>query len=208
MSDARTDPAVLFDLDGTLLHYPDYGTLVEAAFRDELDRVDERWVGHYSERFFAAFGGFTPEPYRVAFAETCERFDLDADPTALAVALVDLECERSSVPAGARETIAALTGAGHPLAVCSNGVRRVQRAKLAAHDLLAPFTAVVTSYDVGAHKPDAEPFEVARRALGTPECVMVGDSDDDVEGARAAGMAALRVEGTFPDARSILDATR
>jgi HAD superfamily hydrolase (TIGR01549 family) len=65
---------------------------------------------------------------------------------------------------------------------------------------------VVTSYDVGAHKPDPEPFEAARRALGTAECVMVGDSDDDVEGARAAGMAALRVEGSFPDAERVLDA--
>ncbi|MWG34362.1 HAD family hydrolase [Halomarina oriensis] len=206
MSDPA-DPAVLFDLDGTLLQYPAYDTLVAAAFEDELGRTDDRWVTHYSERFFAAFGSFTPEPYRVAFVETCERFDLDADPTALAVTLVDRECERSSVPDGVRGTLDTLTAAGHPLAVCSNGVRRVQRAKLAAHDLLAPFETVVTSYDVGAHKPAADPFEAVRRAVDAETYVMVGDSDDDVEGARGAGMTALRVEGPFPDAESILAAT-
>jgi putative hydrolase of the HAD superfamily len=201
-----SDPAVAFDLDGTLLRYPEYDSLVTATFRAELGRVDDAWVDHYGERFFTHFESFAPEPYRAAFADVDERFGLDADPTALAVGLVDRECERSTVPDGARACLDALDEAGHPLAVCSNGVRRVQRAKLAAHDLLAPFVTVVTSYDVGAHKPAPEPFEAARRALGTSECVMVGDGDDDVEGARAVGMAALRAAGPFPDAARVLDA--
>ena len=201
-----TDPAVLFDLDGTLLRFDDYGAVVEGAFRAECDRCEEAWAADFGERFSEAFDALEPNPYRRASADTCERFDLDADPAALAAAVVDRECDLSTVPAGVRETLADLADAGHPLAVCSNGVRRVQRAKLAANDLLAPFAVVLTSYDVGAHKPDPAIFEAARDRVGASECVMVGDSDDDVEGARAAGMATLRVGEAFPSAETILDA--
>ena len=206
MTDPSADPAVLFDLDGTLLQFDDYGAVVEGAFRAECGRCEESWAVHFGERFFEAFGALEPDPYRWAFGDTCERFDLDADPGALVAAIVDHECDLSTVRAGVRETLADLADAGHPLGVCSNGVRRVQRAKLAANDLLAPFTVVLTSYDVGAHKPDPAIFEAARDSIGPGEYVMVGDSDDDVEGARAAGMAALRVEGRFPSADEILDA--
>ena len=201
-----TDPAVLFDLDGTLLRFDGYGAVVEGAFRAECGRCEGAWAAHFGERFSEAFGALEPNPYRRAFADTCERFDLAADPVALAAAIVDRECDLSTVPAGVRETLADLADAGHPLGVCSNGVRRVQRAKLAANDLLAPFAVVLTSDDVGAHKPDPAIFEAARDSIGAGEFVMVGDSDDDVEGARAAGIAALRVDEAFPSAETILDA--
>jgi putative hydrolase of the HAD superfamily len=205
-TDRAADAGVLFDLDGTLLTYADYEGLVGDAFRSELDRVEAAWVAHYSERFFDRFEAFAAEPYRTAFADVCDRFGLAADPAALSATLVTLECERSTVPAGVRETLADLREAGHPLGVCSNGVRRVQRAKLAAADLLAPFGVVVTSYDAGAHKPDPTVFETARETLGATSYVMVGDDDDDVAGARAAGVAPLRVDGPFPSAEAVLDA--
>ncbi|MFC5971822.1 HAD family hydrolase [Halomarina salina] len=212
MTERATDPAVLFDLDGTLLRFDDYGAVVEGAFHTECGRCEEAWAVDFGDRFFEAFGALEPTPYRRAFAGTCERFDLDADPDALVAAIVDHECDLSAVPPGVRETLADLADAGHPLGVCSNGVRRVQRAKLAANDLLAPFTVVLTSYNVGAHKPDPAIFERARDRIGASEYVMVGDSDDDVEGARAAGMAALQVEtgdeddASFPSAVEVLDA--
>lgn len=55
------------------------------------------------------------------------------------------------------------------------------------------FDAVVVSGEVGVRKPDPRLFlEAARRVGASPkECVMVGDTVNDVEGAKAAGMRAV-----------------
>lgn len=55
---------------------------------------------------------------------------------------------------------------------------------------------VVVSALAGARKPDPEIFETALRVAGcTPsEAIHVGDSSDDVEGARAAGIEVIRID--------------
>lgn len=62
---------------------------------------------------------------------------------------------------------------------------------------LAPaFDAVVTSAAVGARKPDPAIFAAALAAAGcaAADAFHVGDSDEDVEGARAAGIDVLRID--------------
>lgn len=53
---------------------------------------------------------------------------------------------------------------------------------------------MIVSYDVGAHKPDESIFDRARETIEADNDVLVGDSDADVEGARAAGFVLVRVE--------------
>lgn len=55
--------------------------------------------------------------------------------------------------------------------------------------------AVVFSSSAGAAKPDPGPFRLALQALGLepPQVWHVGDSAEDVAGARAAGVACVRV---------------
>ncbi len=55
---------------------------------------------------------------------------------------------------------------------------------------------VVTSAGAGVRKPDPAIFEVALRAAGctAAEAIHIGDSDEDVEGARAAGIDVLRID--------------
>ena len=62
------------------------------------------------------------------------------------------------------------------------------------------FDAVVTSALAGARKPDPAIFERALRVAGceASDAVHVGDSDDDVAGARAAGIRVLRVDREGP----------
>ncbi|MFC6837414.1 HAD family hydrolase [Halomarina ordinaria] len=188
--------AVHFDLDGTLLTFDDYAAVVEGAFRDRLDRVEPAWCEHYSDRFFEGFEALRPDPYRRAMADVCEAFGLDADPTALVDALVERECAESAVVPGARDLLATLDC---PLGVLTNGVGRVQRAKLAHHGLLDALDAVVVSYDVGAHKPDAAAFDAAREALPADRHVLVGDDERaDVAGGRAAGFETVHVRGGDP----------
>ena len=63
--------------------------------------------------------------------------------------------------------------------------------------LLGLLDAVITSAAVGARKPDARVFRAALEAAGcsAAEALHVGDSAaEDVAGARAAGIRALRID--------------
>ena len=55
---------------------------------------------------------------------------------------------------------------------------------------------VVTSASAGVRKPDPAIFETGLRIAGCAagDAVHIGDSDDDVEGARAAGIDVIRVD--------------
>jgi putative hydrolase of the HAD superfamily len=62
---------------------------------------------------------------------------------------------------------------------------------------LAPaLDGVVTSAAVGARKPDPAIFAAALAVAGceAAAAIHVGDSDEDVEGARAAGIDVLRID--------------
>ena len=77
----------------------------------------------------------------------------------------------------------------------SNWDERLPRL-LAALGLAGHFEAVVVSAEVGVEKPHPRIFEAAleRLALAADEVVHVGDhAVEDVEGARAVGLRALRL---------------
>ncbi|NLG50855.1 MAG: HAD family hydrolase [Chloroflexi bacterium] len=69
------------------------------------------------------------------------------------------------------------------------------RAVLADLGLLPFFEAVVISGDVGVSKPDPRIFSFALNQTGLKpeEVVYVGDSVEDVQGARAAGLCPIRI---------------
>jgi putative hydrolase of the HAD superfamily len=101
-------------------------------------------------------------------------------------------------------TLQALRADGLRLGVVSNFDGRLP-GLLERLGLAPSFGAIVWSSAVGAAKPSREPFAEAIRRLGVapPETLHVGDDPDaDVDGARRAGLAALRVDraGTDPDA--------
>jgi HAD superfamily hydrolase (TIGR01509 family) len=62
--------------------------------------------------------------------------------------------------------------------------------------LAAALDGVVTSAAVGARKPDPAIFAAALELIGrdADESIHVGDSDDDVAGARAAGIDVVRID--------------
>ena len=80
----------------------------------------------------------------------------------------------------------------------TDGDPLIQRSKLRALGFVDVFTVVVLSDELGREhrKPDPRPFAVAldRLAVAPADAVFVGDRPDkDVAGARAAGLAAVRV---------------
>ncbi|WP_440991675.1 HAD family hydrolase [Haloarchaeobius baliensis] len=181
--------AILFDLDGTLLHLSrGYGELLAETFRTVEGECRDEWLETYDEAFFEAFTACEPEPCRSAFATVSD------DPDALATKLLELEAEANRVPEGTHEDLAALSDR-YQLGVLTNGMPEWQREKLRANDLDSLFDAVITSYEAGAHKPEPAPFEAAESALTADAFGMVGDSDADVDGATRQGWAALRYDG-------------
>lgn len=168
--------AIFFDLDGTLLTYE---SSFDAIFETACERAgipyDPDVQAYYTERFFAHFENFRPNPFVTAARETVREFDLDADGTDLGEARIDAEIESTRVPEGVRAALADLRER-HALGILTNGVESVQRRKLAAHDLDRFFETVVVSETVGVMKPDPAIFEHATDAIPATEYVYVGDS--------------------------------
>jgi len=186
--------AIFFDCDGTLVRFErSYADLLRDVFEAELGGAPDRYLGAYDEGFSTAFESLDPNPVRQGMEAVLEEAAEDGDPDAMAAALQAAEHEHTAVPEGTHESLDALQEPSR-LGVLTNGVGDWQREKLAAHDLLPYFETVISSYDAGAHKPDPEPFEEARRRIDAGEYVMVGDSDSDIEGARNAGFVPVRVE--------------
>ncbi|HTQ78403.1 MAG TPA: HAD-IA family hydrolase [Thermoanaerobaculia bacterium] len=214
--------AVTFDVTHTLIHSPRLGeiyaevlvrhgirTTAEEAgglvrrvwqeFACAADPGHDRFRAHadgargFWQRFLARMAEHleVPTPSRFAAAELYHRF---STPEAWEV--------YPEVPG----VLAALREQGLRLAVISNWDERLP--ELLARLELAPFFDVlVYSSEVGVEKPDRRIFAEALRRLGVePRATLhVGDSPlEDVEGAIAAGMEAVRLErsgrrGGIPD---------
>jgi putative hydrolase of the HAD superfamily len=197
--------AVTLDIDRTLCAYrrPSADLLAEAFERVGVEPFFE--AREYHRRMFR----YVPrtetkaELREACFADLAEERGLDRSVgRRVAVAHTRLRDHRAVDPVpGALAAVEAL-GRRYPLAVVTNGAPEIQQPKLAELGLTDAFETVVhAGYDTLA-KPDPAPFMDALDALGTsaPATVHVGDSDDDVLGADAAGMrtAWLRREGRDP----------
>ncbi|MGI5211935.1 HAD family hydrolase [Plantactinospora sp. CA-290183] len=95
----------------------------------------------------------------------------------------------------AREVIVAARQAGSPVAVVSNNSAGAVNAYLTAHRLSGHVAPVIgRAYaEPDRMKPNPEPILRAVHALGSapPNCVLVGDSLSDIEGARLAGVRVI-----------------
>ena len=99
---------------------------------------------------------------------------------------------RQAVP-GATALLAALRRHAR-IAVVSNNLLAEQREKMRQCGLDVYVDALIVSEEAGWSKPDPEIFHLALERVGaqTSEALMVGDSwQADIEGARAAGIAAI-----------------
>src|SRR5262245_1866039 len=92
---------------------------------------------------------------------------------------------------GAREVVPALC-AKYRLALITNGLRDVQRPRLAGSAISDCFADVIISEEVGAAKPDPAIFDAAFERMGRPpraEVLLVGDSlTSDIAGGRGYGL--------------------
>ena len=112
---------------------------------------------------------------------------------------LELARRLAAVLPGARESLAALSGAGLKLAVVSNKPMPFTRA-VVDHYGFSPFLSVVQGAQPGiAEKPAPDMLfaALARMDVAAEHAFMVGDSAADARSAEAAGMAVVLVRGGY-----------
>lgn len=185
--------AVLLDLDGTLL---DTAPDIAAAANAMLAEQGLACLPEASVRGFIGSG--IPK-----LVERC----LQASGLPLACARLERALRsfathyrrmngRSSAPfPGVLDGLARMRGAGLRLGCVTNKAAAFTLPLLERSALAPLLEVVVTADQVGRRKPDPEPFLHACRTLGVgaAQAVVIGDSANDAEGARAAGCPVLLV---------------
>lgn len=201
MSSSRTPhppsprlPAVIFDLDGTLVDSePNY----YEAGRRTLERygvTGYTWQEH--SRFIGIGTRETLETLR-------DQYGIDAPVDELLAVknrhYLELVAAATEVFPAMRAFVERLRSAGHPLAVASGSSRAAIEATLATTGLDALLPVYVSAEDVGRGKPEPDVFLAAARLLGTDpaDCVVVEDAAPGVEAARRAGMRCIAVPYTM-----------
>jgi HAD superfamily hydrolase (TIGR01509 family) len=106
---------------------------------------------------------------------------------------------RPKLISGVRRVLARI-GGKHRLGLVTSGDRDRVLRQLREFCLTRVFSARVCSGDTLRKKPHPEPLRLALRQmeLKAESCVYVGDSPQDVEMARGAGVLAIGVLGPFP----------
>lgn len=191
---APTLPALVFDLDGTLVDSaPDIGAAVNMLLREEgriaLDPASIiSFVGDGAiqlvRRAFAASGTV---PEGAALDALLARFMVHyhAAPAVL-----------TKPYDGVAPILAQLKQAGHKLGVCTNKPDALIAAVLKGTGLARYFDAAVGPDKVSRRKPDSAHLRAALDAMGVAPgapAVMVGDSINDVRAAHGMGVPCICV---------------
>jgi len=181
----------LFDLDGTLaasmhLHYRAW----KQALAAHGAKIDFTW------ELFISCAGMGTEQF-ITRLNTHHGEKLHAAQVARAqdAILAQIHHTVTAVP----EVLAfakKLAGAAKPLAIASGGTRDAVNRTLHYIGASHLFKVVVTIDDVVHGKPAPDTFLEAARQLGVEaqKCVVLGDSVLDIEGAKAANMAWVKLE--------------
>lgn len=223
MGEPHRIDAVLFDAAGTLILpvepvgatysrlAADFGVALSAARLDDAFRrvfaaaSPNVHPGHAAaeipERERAWWRARVRETFRAA--DGTARFDdFDGFFAVLFAHYADARAWR--LAPGAHEGLAALSARGLPLAVLSNFDHRLP-GLLEGLGVAERLACLVLPAEVGAAKPDPEIFTFALRRLGVSaeRALYVGDhAEEDLAGARAAGLRALDV-ASLPDLRAL-----
>ncbi|RIY02159.1 phosphoglycolate phosphatase [Aureimonas flava] len=198
MSETPSWPrAVLFDLDGTLVDsLPD----IHAALNQTMESLGE------PPFTIEAVGRMVGQGVQVLIGRAYEGLGKEID-----VATRDKIAERylaiysaratelTTLNAGATDAVRLLAERNIALGVVTNKPA-AETADILAHFGLADRMAVVVGGDAGPRKKPAPDLLIhACRQLGIEpgEALFVGDSENDVEAAQAAGMAVVAMRGGY-----------
>lgn len=198
--------AALLDLDGTLLDTaPDLAAAANAMLAERglaplpahlVREFIGQGIGPLVWRCLSVAAGVPPE--EGLFEGALERFGAHYE---------RLNGAAAAVFPGVVEGLERLRAARLRLACVTNKARRFTLPLLERTGLAQFFDAVVTSDDAGVRKPHPGLFLHACERLGAApeETVVIGDSANDAEGARAAGCRVLLVPYGYREGRELRD---
>ena len=206
MADEHSPAAILWDLDGTLLHARGAGA---RCFREALAELGHEWP---TERL--DFGGRTDRDIAGALLRAChpERAAADATVTTSLLRRVEALYELREAEYAARTealpnvqaAVALLATTAAVQSVVTGNVESIARRKLAAVGLARALDLDLGAY--GDHHDDRhhlvllalERIAAAGHAIAPERSWIVGDTPRDLAAARAAGVrCALVATGTF-----------
>ena len=196
--------AVLIDLDGTLVD-----SLPDLASATNAMRVD-LGLGLLPVGQIASYVGKGVEV--LVHRALTETMNDPSPPDVFARALESFNRhysrtngDESRVYPGVHRALQLLRSKGLALACITNKPRSFTLQLLERTELLAAFAAIVSGDDVQRKKPDAEPVLHACQMLGVgiSDAVVVGDSENDVLSARAAGCQAIVVETGYNEGKPV-----
>ncbi len=181
--------AVLFDWDGTLVDS------AAASLRSYVTLFASYGIAYGPDDFERSYSPNWHRTYEMIGLPR-EKWD-EADERWLAL----YADEANALLPGARESLARLHAAGLVQGLVTSGSRpRVERdiARVAVDRF---FGVVVCSGDTPNRKPHPEPLQLAltRLQVEPATAVYLGDSPEDIEMARAAGVFAIGIPGAFPN---------
>ncbi|MFT5221466.1 MAG: phosphoglycolate phosphatase [Gammaproteobacteria bacterium] len=206
MTDPDQYKMVLFDLDGTLVDsVPDLAWCGDEMMRQlglpargiESARC---WVGNGVERFVKRFltNSMLDEPPTELFDRGFQLFDR---------LYTDNVCQYSELYEGVLEGLESLKKAGLHLACVTNKAERFSTRLVGEIGLKQYFNLVVSGDTTSQKKPHPMPllFAAKHYSCSPADCLMVGDSSNDVAAARAAGFAVACVPYGYNHGEDIAD---
>ena len=185
---------IVFDLDGTLVDSaPDLAYCVDRLL-EELGRAPageqkvRGWIGNGVPMLVKRALTFEmwPQGEPEGFADALDRY---------LVLYADNVCTRSTLYPGVMDGILALKAEGFPLACLTNKHSDFTIPLLTQLGVAQHLDYIGCGNQFERHKPHPEPLLKTAERFGAPPqaCWMVGDSENDVEAARAAGYAIICV---------------
>lgn len=202
---------LLFDADGTLFDYDLAEAKALQATFDELDvpfkptMVDTyRVINHQTWQDFEN-GKITSVALRTArFERLFESLQMKVDTQQFSQHYLRNLADAADLMPGAAALIGELQRR-FQLAIITNGLKDVQRPRLARSTIADAFAVIAISEELGAAKPDPGFFDAAFELMGKPpreSALVIGDSlTSDIQGGNQYGLDTcwFNPAGTAPD---------
>lgn len=195
--DGQSPAALLFDLDGTLVDsVPDLAVAVDAT----LQALDVPLAGEPRVRQWVGNGALRLMQRALAFALGVDESQLSEGAVGQAHQLFLQHYQRSNGVASrvyptVIESLQRWQQQQRPMAVVTNKPLQFVPALLAQQKLAEYFSVLVGGECTPHKKPSPQPLLYACEQLlvDPTQCLMIGDSSNDVLAARAAGMPVVAV---------------